>query len=85
MYFEQNDTTDVESNNGTEVSEIPEDDTLLDNDIDDQEQRKPPLRYLQASYQLVTQGWRHIRVTSPLSGSPSVCPSCFNVLVSLSG
>lgn len=51
VYFEQNDTTDVESNNGTEVSEIPEDDSLLDNDNDDQEQRKPPLRYLQASDQ----------------------------------
>lgn len=51
MYFEQNDSTDVESNNGTEVSEIPEDDTLLDIDNDEQEQRKPPLRWVFIMFQ----------------------------------
>lgn len=45
VYFEPNDMSEVESNNGTEVSEIPEDDMLLDNDIDnDENDRKPPLR-----------------------------------------
>ena len=38
---------EVESNNGTEVTDIAEDDSLLDNDIDldDLQDRKPPLRY----------------------------------------
>lgn len=53
VYFEQNDTADVESNNGTEVSEILEDDTLLDNDNDEQEQRKPPLRCVHITFNLL--------------------------------
>jgi len=53
VYFEQNDSTDVESNNGTEVSDIPDDDTLPDIDLDDQEQRKPPLRYTTISSSIV--------------------------------
>lgn len=45
VYFEQSDVSEVESTNGTEVSEIPEDESLLENDNDnDDSDRKPPLR-----------------------------------------
>ncbi|KAL4239042.1 Serine/threonine-protein kinase D1 [Mactra antiquata] len=50
IYCEPNDMSEVESNNGTEVSEIPEDDMLLENDIDnDDNDRKPPLSPTQSS------------------------------------
>ena len=51
VYFEANDKDELESNNGTEISEVPEiEDDILegenDNDVDNEEQeRKPPLRY----------------------------------------
>ena len=52
MYFEQSEITETESNNGTEISDVPEvEDDILegenenDNDLDNEEQdRKPPLR-----------------------------------------
>ncbi|XP_045185676.1 serine/threonine-protein kinase D1-like isoform X1 [Mercenaria mercenaria] len=48
--FEQSDASEIESNNGTEVSEIPEDDMLLENDNDnDDSDRKPPLSPTQSS------------------------------------
>lgn len=55
VYFEPTDTTELDSNNGTEISEVPEDDILEgegdnDNDIDNEDQyRKPPLSPTQSS------------------------------------
>lgn len=48
-YYEPSDVSEIESTNGTEVSEIPEDD-LLENDNDnDDSDRKPPLSPTQSS------------------------------------
>lgn len=55
VYFEANDKDELESNNGTEISEVPEiEDDILegenDNDVDNEEQeRKPPLSPTQSS------------------------------------
>ncbi|XP_052766795.1 serine/threonine-protein kinase D1-like isoform X2 [Mya arenaria] len=61
------DQVEVESNNGTEVTDITEDDTLLDNDIDNDDQdRKPPLSPTQSSnipLQRIVQSVKHTKRT----------------------
>ncbi|KAL3874600.1 hypothetical protein ACJMK2_037588 [Sinanodonta woodiana] len=50
VYFEQTDVSEVESTNDTEISEVPEDEPLDENDNDNEEQeRKPPLSPTQSS------------------------------------
>ena len=55
VYFEQSEITETESNNGTEITDVTEvEDDLLegenDNDLDNEDQdRKPPLRYSKTS------------------------------------
>ena len=47
MYFEPNEIAELESNNGTEITEMNEDDleVEIENDNDNEEQdKKPPLR-----------------------------------------
>ncbi|KAK3600915.1 hypothetical protein CHS0354_013295 [Potamilus streckersoni] len=50
LYFEPTDVSEVESSNDTDISEVPEDEPLDENDNDnDEHERKPPLSPTQSS------------------------------------